>query len=211
MATTNLNLPQWELSDPILMEQFNNAFQSIDQFAGTINQTVAEINQLTLLWEGSFSFGNPITLSESAFNFIQLWIPTSGGITLMGAISPVVSNITDFTAIATGPFAGGGEVTIYGFYCVISENGLTLTSPFCYSQEIGGSSNTPITPTAIYGVGRRNASIDPVLMHNNSSLTHLNMIVDGNNSDVTDASSSLQEHIVSPQAHQNLIIDGNEN
>ena len=208
MATPNLNLPQWELTDPILMEDFNNAFQSIDQFAGIINQAVAACSQITLLWEGSFSFGNPITLSESAFNFMQLWILTKSGITLIGVPSPTGSD-SNFTAIAAGPFAGAGA-TVYGFSAFL-ENGITLYSPFCYSQEIGGSSNTPITPTAIYGVGRRNASIDPVLMHNNSSLTHLNMIVDGNNSDVTDASSSLQEHIVSPQAHQNLIIDGNEN
>ena len=209
MATTNLNLPQWELSDPILMEQFNNAFQSIDQFAGIINQAVAACSQITLLWEGSFSFGNPITLSESAFNFMQLWIPTSGGITLIGVPSPTGS-ADYFTAIATGPFAGGGA-TVYGFSAILLENGITLNNSFCYSQEIGSSVNSPETPTAIYGVGRRNITIDPVLAHNNSLITHLNMIVDGNNSDVTDASSSLQEHIVSPQAHQNLIIDGNEN
>lgn len=210
MATTNLNLPQWELSDPILMEQFNNAFQSIDQFAGIINQAVAACSQITLLWEGSFSFGNPITLSESAFNFMQLWIPTSGGITLMGAILPVVSNITYFTAIATGPFAGAAA-SIYGFSSTLLENGLKLNSPFCYSQEIGSSVNSLETPTAIYGVGRRNITIDPVTLHNITAATHLNMAVDGNNTQVVDASSSLEEHIANLAAHQNLIIDGNEN
>ena len=210
MATTNLNLPQWELSDPILMEQFNNAFQSIDQFAGTINQTVAEINQLTLLWEGSFSFGNPITLSESAFNFIQLLISTSDGITLIGAMPPTTDNSFNFTAIAAGSFAGAAA-SIYGFSSTLLENGLKLNSPFCYSQEIGSSVNSPETPTAIYGVGRRNITIDPVTLHNITAATHLNMAVDGNNTQVVDASSSLEEHIANLAAHQNLIIDGNEN
>lgn len=166
-------------------------------------------NDVVLLWQGSFSFGNPITLSESAFNFMQLWILTNSGITLIGVPSPTGSG-SYFTAIATGPFAGA-KATVYGFSAFLLENGITLRNPFCYSQEIGSSVNSPETPTAIYGVGRRNITIDPVLAHNNSLITHLNMIVDGNNSDVTDASSSLQEHIVSPQAHQNLIIDGNEN
>ena len=209
MATTNLNLPQWELSDPILMEQFNNAFQSIDQFAGIINQAVAACSQITLLWEGSFSFGNPITLSESAFNFIQLWIPTSGGITLMGVPSPTGS-ANYFTAIATGPFAGA-LATVYGFSAFLLENGITLRNPFCYSQEIGSSVSSPETPTAIYGVGRRNITIDPVTLHNITAATHLNMAVDGNNTQVVDASSSLEEHIANLAAHQNLIIDGNEN
>lgn len=209
MATTNLNLPQWELSDPILMEQFNNAFQSIDQFAGIINQAVAACSQITLLWEGSFSFGNPITLSESAFNFMQLWILTNDGITLIGVPSPTGS-ADDFTAIATGPFAGAGA-TVYGFSAFLLENGITLHNPFCYSQEIGSSVNSPETPTAIYGVGRRNITIDPVTLHNITAATHLNMAVDGNNTQVVDASSSLEEHIANLAAHQNLIIDGNEN
>ena len=153
-STPNLDLPQWELSDSVLMTQFNNAFGSIDQFAGNVNTILAKINQLALLWQGSFSFGSPITLSESAFNFMQLIIPTSDGITLIGALTPNSSS-SSFTAIATGSFAGAGA-TIYGFSCSVADDGLTLYSPFCYSQEVGSSSNTSKTPTAIYGFLRKN-------------------------------------------------------
>lgn len=134
--------------------------------ANDANQMNAAINQLmnsepepeddiTLLWQGSFSTGSSITLSESAFNFAELLISTDYGITLIGAPSPARGSNT-FTAIATGSFAGAGA-SIYGFSCTISGDGITLTSPFCYSQEIGTSSNTPRTPTAIYGLIRRNA------------------------------------------------------
>ena len=51
---------------------------------------------------------------------------------------------------------------------------------------------------------------DPVMIHNNDSAAHKNMKADGNNTQSADTSSSLEEHIASPQAHQNLIIDGNE-
>lgn len=210
MATPNLNLPQWELTDPILMEEFNNAFQIIDQFSVAIKQEITACNQIVLLWEGSLNPNSSITLSHTVLDFMQLWICTDDGVTLTGVVSPSEDNITNFTAIATGAFAGA-SATIYGFSATISENGNTLNNAFCYSQEIGTNTNTPITAKAIYGIGKRDtAAVDPVLIHNSSPITHTNMVVDGNNSAVADTSSSLQEHIASPQAHQNLIIDGNE-
>lgn len=133
--------------------------------ANDANKMNAAINQLmnsepeekiTLLWQGPFSTGSLMTLSESAFNFVELLISTSDGITLIGAPDPAASS-NNFTAIATGSFAGA-QATIYGFSCIISENGLTLTSPFCYSQLIGSESNTQKTPTAIYGLTRRNTN-----------------------------------------------------
>lgn len=165
-------------------------------------------NDVVLLWQGSFSQSSPITLLESAFNFIQLLISTSNGITLIGALSPEISG-SNFTAIAAGPFAGAGA-SIYGFSATILENGNILNSAFCYSQGIETNTNTPITPTAIYGFKRRASEIDPVSLHNITAATHSNMKTDGNNTQSADASSSLEEHIVSPQAHQNLKIDGNE-
>lgn len=51
--------------------------------------------------------------------------------------------------------------------------------------------------------------IDPVVAHNVAPYTHLNMMVDGNNMEPTDTSTTLEEHEVAPDAHQNLMIDGN--
>ena len=42
-TTPNLGLPQWVLSDPPQMNDFNSAFSNIDTFAGTTNTAVENI------------------------------------------------------------------------------------------------------------------------------------------------------------------------
>ena len=56
-----------------------------------------------------------------------------------------------------------------------------------------------------------NWDLNPVDIHNDDTLVHLNMIIDGNNSINTDVSQTLEQHINNPNAHQNLNIDGNNN
>lgn len=51
---------------------------------------------------------------------------------------------------------------------------------------------------------------DPVMVHNVTPVTHEVMQVDGNNFEPTDTSTTLQEHITNPFAHQNLMVDGNQ-
>lgn len=50
---------------------------------------------------------------------------------------------------------------------------------------------------------------DPVLVHNVTPTTHTVMLVDGNNYEPVDNSTTLEEHIQNPNAHQNLVVDGN--
>ena len=50
---------------------------------------------------------------------------------------------------------------------------------------------------------------DPVAEHNAAALTHINLLVDGNNIAAADQSETLEEHMANPMAHQNLVIDGN--
>lgn len=198
----------------VYQNQENSFFGAND--ANKMNSAINQImnnqpepeDDIILLWEGSLSPGASIALLESAFNFVQLMILTSDGITLIGAPSPVASS-NDFTAMATGPFAGAGAA-VYGFSATILENGSKMNNSFCYAQEIGTSASTPITATAIYGFKRRVNAINPVMIHNNDSAAHKNMKADGNNTQSADTSSSLEEHIANSQAHQNLKIDGNE-
>ena len=56
-----------------------------------------------------------------------------------------------------------------------------------------------------------NWDLNPVDIHSDDALVHLNMIVDGNNTVNTDISQTLEQHINNPNAHQNLNIDGNNN
>lgn len=51
---------------------------------------------------------------------------------------------------------------------------------------------------------------DPVMVHNVTPVTHEVMQVDGNNIEPIDTSTTLQEHITNPSAHQNLMVDGNQ-
>ena len=205
MATPNLNLPQWELTDPILMEEFNNAFQTIDQFSAEIRQEIAVCNQIVLLWEGSLNPSSSITLSHTAFDFMQLMILTSDGITLTGAVAPSADNVTDFTAIATGAFAGAGA-TVYGFSATLSENGTALNSAFCYAQEIGTSANTPITATAIYGIGKRNTTIiDPVLTHNITTL-FTGALSDMSYANLSESAYNFQFLAIKPSSGPNILM-----
>ena len=51
--------------------------------------------------------------------------------------------------------------------------------------------------------------MDPVTEHDADETAHINLVVDGNNTDAADTSTTLEEHLSNPNAHQNLTIDGN--
>lgn len=150
MATPNLNLPQWELTDPILMEDFNNAFQSIDQFAGIIMMG----DDATLL---ASNLGNMsgTSLSESAYNFKFLALQVTTGTFILLPILPnqtmAQGSVGVYTTEAydTYTFTSG----LYTNGTVLGDNrNLRITTRL---GNPASASDTSYTITAIYGLCRR--------------------------------------------------------
>lgn len=100
-TTPNLNLPQWILSDPPQMNDFNAAFQSIDQFAGTTNTAITQIknpynpnllingnlvNAINQRSQTSFSAANQYTVDR--------WMLESGSAAYSAGTGLTLSNAT---------------------------------------------------------------------------------------------------------------------
>lgn len=153
MATTNLNLPQWELSDPILMEQFNNAFQSIDQFAGIINQAVAACSQITLLATG-LNDSSGVYLTESAYNFRFLVFEVGVGrnilVPMFDKQTAVFGSLSEFTAEAYDTYMFVAAVSSGGTILGDNRNAKVTT----WLRNPAQTTYNTFTVTNIYGICR---------------------------------------------------------
>mgnify|MGYP007025135029 CR=1 FL=1 len=106
--------------------------------------------------------------------------------------------------MATGPFAGAGAA-VYGFSATILENGSKMNNSFCYAQEIGTSTNKPITATAIYGIGKRNTTVGPVMGEDITAL-FTGALSDMSYANLSESAYNFQFLAVKPSSGPNILM-----
>lgn len=158
--TPNLGLPQWILSDPPQMSDFNTAFSRIDEFAGQTTPVAKggtgattpegarpNLGIGTQLWTGSWSTGD-ITVNNFE-NYKMYYLDVTGANTVI----PVFRESSSLRGI-------GGYISSsnYGHILLFDAtvNGTTLTYNNLVDISIGESGNVSFSSgqgvNGIYGI-----------------------------------------------------------
>ena len=129
-STPNYSLPQWEMDDRILMEDFNEAMHNIDEALSLKAQVIIGS------YEGDGSAERTITLGKTpkavlvADNRATMGFPLTGSITAYGGLALLNAPVT-YTGLKALEIVEGG----FKVFCAKNSNFIAATNDSNYTYN----------------------------------------------------------------------------